>query len=118
MAIEQSVLHELTIQLETEKLQLEQELNRIATPTGTPGEYETRFEDLGREEGDSLTETEQYIDNVAVENTLEQKLQDVLDALSHIEAGSYGICTECGSEIALDRLRVYPSAKVCMNHKQ
>jgi DnaK suppressor protein len=118
MAIEQSVIKELTAQLEAEKIQLEKELNKIATPTGTPGEYETRFEDLGREEGDSETETEQYVDNIAIESTLEQKLQDVMGALSRIEAGSYGQCMKCGQDIALERLRVYPSAKLCMNHNQ
>jgi RNA polymerase-binding transcription factor DksA len=118
MSIEQSVIQELKTQLETEKLRLEQELSRIANPTGTPGEYKTRFEDLGREEGDSETETEQYIDNIAIESTLEQKLQDVTEALARIHAGSYGTCEECRAEIALERLRAYPSAKICMNHNQ
>jgi RNA polymerase-binding transcription factor DksA len=118
MAIEQSITEELKSQLEAEKARLEKELGMIANPTGTPGGYETRFEDLGREEGDSETETEQYVDNIAVENTLEQKLQDVIDALGRIESGSYGKCEKCGEEISLDRLRAYPSAKVCMNHNQ
>lgn len=117
MAIEQATLLELKSQLESEKLRLEQELARIANPTGTPGEYETRFEDIGREEGDSETETEQYIDNIAVENTLEQKLQDVIEALGRIENGAYGKCVECGEEIAIERLKAYPSAKICMNHQ-
>ncbi|MDD5083880.1 MAG: TraR/DksA C4-type zinc finger protein [Candidatus Moranbacteria bacterium] len=116
MAIEQSVLQELKTQLEANKLTLEQELGRIANPTGTPGEYETRFEDFGREEGDSETETEQYVDNIAVENTLEQKLQDIIEALERMEAGTYGKCEVCGADIALDRLQAYPSAKICMNH--
>lgn len=118
MAIEQTVLQELKAKLEVEKARLESELSRIANPTGTPGEYETRFEDIGREEGDSETETEQYIDNIAVESTLEQKLQDVIEALGRVEDGSYGKCAECGEDISLDRLRVYPSAKICMNHQK
>ncbi len=116
MAIETSILQELTSQLESEKLQLEQELNRIANPKGIHGEYETRFEDLGREEGDSATETEQYVDNIAIESTLEQKLQEVIDALDRIQKGVYGKCEECGEDISLDRLRAYPSARICMNH--
>ena len=118
MTIEQTVLQELRTQLDSEKLRLEQELARIANPTGTPGEYETRFEDIGREDGDSETETEQYIDNIAVENTLEQKLQDVIEALDRMEDGSYGKCVECGDAVAIDRLRAYPSAKICMNHNR
>lgn len=118
MTIESSVLQELTLKLEAEKVQLEKELGRIANPTSTPGEYTTRFEDLGREEGDSETETEQYIDNVAVESTLEQKLQDVIEALERVKDGSYGKCAECGEDISIDRLQAYPSARVCMNHNQ
>lgn len=118
MAIEQTVLQELRAQLESEKLRLEHELARIANPTGTPGEYETRFEDIGREDGDSETETEQYIDTIAVENTLEQKLHDAIEALGRVEDGSYGKCVECGEDIAIERLRAYPSAKICMNHNR
>lgn len=116
MTIKQSVLQKLDLQLKAEKAQLEQELNRIAVPTGTPGEYETRFEDFGREEGDSAAETEQYVDNMAIENTLEQKLQDVIEALDRISKGSYGKCALCGEDIVLDRLHAYPSAKICMKH--
>jgi RNA polymerase-binding transcription factor DksA len=117
MVIEREVLQELKEQLLQEKLHLEGELTRIATPTGTPGEYETRFEDIGREDGDSETETEQYVDNIAVENTLEQKLQDVTDALNRMEMEKYGKCEICGEDIAIDRLYAYPSARICMNHK-
>lgn len=118
MSIKQSEIQELTVLLEAEKLHLEKEISRIAVPTDTSGEYKTRFEDFGREDGDSETETEQYIDNMAVENTLEQKLQDVTDALVRVRDGVYGKCTQCGEEIPLDRLRAYPSAKICMNHNR
>ena len=116
MAIEQSVITELALKLEEEKLKLETELGRIANPTGVPGEYETRFEDLGREDGDSETETEQYVDNIAIESTLEDKLHDVADALEKIKTGVYGKCEKCGVDISIERLSVYPSARICMNH--
>lgn len=116
MAIESSTLDTLKTLLEGEKTRLNEELSRIANPTETPGEYETRFEDLGREEGDSIVETEQYVDNIAVGSTLEQKLQDVSEALDRMESGLYGKCELCGEDIPTDRLMAYPSAKVCMKH--
>lgn len=116
MAIEQSIIDAVTLKLESEKVKLETELSKIADPTGVPGEYETRFEDLGREDGDSETETEQYVDNIAVESTLEDKLHDVTDALEKIKAGAYGKCEKCGADISIERLSVYPSARICMNH--
>lgn len=118
MAINQETIQEIREKLLAEKLQLEEEIGRIATPTGTPGEYETRFEDLGREEGDSIVETEQYVDNIAVENTLTQKLQDIIEALQRIDGETYGKCTVCGEYIALERLQVYPSAKTCVHHAE
>lgn len=118
MAIEQTMIDELTSKLEAEKAKLETELGKIADPTDVPGEYETRFEDLGREDGDSETETEQYVDNMAVESTLEDKLRDVTDALDKIKAGTYGKCEKCGVDISIERLTAYPSARICMNHNE
>ncbi len=116
MALEQTQLQELQAQLENKKVQLEQELNRIATPTGTPGEYKTRFEDFGREDGDSESETQQYVDTIGVEDTLEQQLAAVTDALMRIQDGSYGKCGKCGMDIDPERLRAYPAAKMCIQH--
>jgi DnaK suppressor protein len=35
-------------------------------------------------------------------------------ALGRIADGSYGICSHCGGEIALKRLRIYPGATRCI----
>ncbi|MGH7192254.1 MAG: TraR/DksA family transcriptional regulator [Candidatus Saccharimonadales bacterium] len=42
-----------------------------------------------------------------------QELLDVDAALMRIQTGRYGICTDCGEEIPLQRLEVYPTAKRC-----
>lgn len=116
MSIDTQTLDALKHQLQEEKNRLEKELGRLATPTGVAGEYETKFEDIGSEEGDSVVETEAYVDNIAVESNLEQQLRDVNEALERMESGAYGRCLECGDEIDIERLRVYPAAKVCMKH--
>jgi DnaK suppressor protein len=46
-----------------------------------------------------------------------QFLQTIEAALERIDAGSYGICTQCGGAIHEVRLKVVPTAKLCMDCK-
>jgi RNA polymerase-binding protein DksA len=43
-----------------------------------------------------------------------RELKDIDRALEDVEAGRYGICRECGDEIAPARLRVMPFAIRCV----
>ncbi|PIE58294.1 MAG: RNA polymerase-binding protein DksA [Desulfobulbus propionicus] len=48
----------------------------------------------------------------------ERRLMDKIDeALARIEDGSYGICADCGEEIAIKRLQARPVAKFCIDCK-
>lgn len=40
--------------------------------------------------------------------------QRILTALEKIEEGTYGICMDCGNEIAEKRLKSYPNAARCL----
>ena len=42
------------------------------------------------------------------------KLGGLEQALGRIEAGTYGRCTECGAEIPLARLEVFPETATCV----
>ena len=44
----------------------------------------------------------------------ELKLGGLQQALSRIEEGTYGRCTECGAEIPRDRLQVFPETATCV----
>ncbi len=44
-----------------------------------------------------------------------QKWMAVNDALARIEKGTYGICQDCGEEIAFPRLEAFPTAELCVN---
>ena len=52
-------------------------------------------------------------------NSLDSYNQNLLiqieDALQKIEAGTYGICDQCGKAIAPERLEIMPYAKYCMD---
>jgi DnaK suppressor protein len=41
------------------------------------------------------------------------EIRDIEAARKRIEAGSYGVCIDCGIDIGLDRLTAYPTAKRC-----
>lgn len=111
MPLDAVVVAELKEKLLAEKKQLEGELGRIGNPTGAAGDYETKFDDLGNDPDENASEVEEYVDNVAVEGSLETQLKDVLDALAKVEAGTYGVCEKTGEVIPLDRLRAYPAAR-------
>jgi DnaK suppressor protein len=108
---------ELKTKLEEEKIKLEEELLKIAKPTGTPGDFETKFSEIGTDKDDNATEVEEYADNLSIETNLERQLKDVKDALERMEKGTYGICENCNGEIDAERLKAYPSARVCIKCK-
>lgn len=111
MTLDAATLQELKDKLLAEKSRLEGELSRLGDPTGVQGDYETKFDDLGNDPDENATEVEEYVDNVAVEGTLETQLKDVNDALAKMAAGTYGVCEKTGEAIPLDRLRAYPAAR-------
>ncbi len=103
---------ELEKKLLAEKNRLEKELERIAKKE--EGDYQAKFEDLGREDDDRAEEVESYAAKVAITETLEKNLKDVLEALEKIRKGTYGQCENCQTEIPLERLMAYPAAKTCL----
>ena len=115
--ISEELKKELKGKLEEEKSNLERDLNKIAKPTGTSGDYETNFDELGTDKEDNATEVEEYSDNLAVESSLEGQLKDINDALERMENGTYGICDNCNEEIDIERLKVYPAARTCIKCK-
>jgi DnaK suppressor protein len=41
------------------------------------------------------------------------QLEQVLDALRRLDAGTYGLCTSCNAAIRVERLLVFPEARTC-----
>jgi len=39
----------------------------------------------------------------------------IQEALRRLDADTYGICTECGSPVAAERLLVFPESGTCAN---
>ena len=70
--------------------------------------------DSGEEEAD---EVEEMVINKALLILFEKRLEGIGDALTKIEAGTYGICEDCGKEISIKLLKVDPESKLCQNCK-
>lgn len=113
MPLEKAFIEEMRGRLEEEKVRLEADLSRLGKKVGE-GDYETSFRDMGSDEDENASEVEQYIDDKALEDNLENQLRDVSDALGRIAAGTYGICEKTGSEISPERLRAYPAARTAL----
>ena len=42
-----------------------------------------------------------------------EEVRELEEALARMHSGSYGICTDCGADIGITRLRVCPTAQRC-----
>ncbi len=49
----------------------------------------------------------------AVEETSQAELKQLERALERLEAGTYGVCEDCGAQIERERLKVVPYASQC-----
>jgi DnaK suppressor protein len=77
---------------------------------------------------DEMNLSTHLMDNAAL--TLEQELDDTLEenssnvlaeidaALERIDAGTYGVCANCGKEIPPERLEALPYATLCIDCKR
>ena len=51
----------------------------------------------------------------ALGNEAREELGKISVALSRMESGAYGLCTECGVPIATQRIEAYPYADECID---
>jgi len=84
----------------------------------------TLAEDAGEETAydnhlaDTATETYDRELDYTLEENSEHVLADIEAALKRIEEGTYGICTNCGKPIAVERLEALPWATLCIDCKR
>lgn len=105
--------------LEAEKATLEAELATIGRRNpSNPADWEAVPQSTGQESDptDAADLIEGYEENSAILKDLEIRYNDVLAALSRIDAGTYGMCEVSGEEIETERLNADPAAKTCKAH--
>lgn len=114
-----TILDELRAQLQQTRTQLASQLRTLHADEEEQGREDTdesRFEevhDLGEDSAD-LEALERDAGNVAV---VRAQLEDVDRALEKFDAGTYGVCEQCGLPIPLARLRRVPAARFDAPHQ-
>lgn len=112
-------LEEIKQKLLAEREKLEKELGSFAEQNpATRGEYDTRFPDYGKDEGESAAEVAEYDTNLQIEQTLEGQFRDVQKSLKKLEDGAYGICKYCEKPIEERRLLARPTSGSCVECKK
>ncbi|MFH1509853.1 MAG: TraR/DksA C4-type zinc finger protein [Candidatus Nealsonbacteria bacterium] len=118
--MDKKLIEELKIKLETERKDLENNLKSFATKDDKlKDDWDTKFPNWEGETGGAALEkgadqVEQYGNMLGVEHSLEAQLKDVNKALEKIEKGTYGKCENCEGYMPEERLKVFPSAKICI----
>ncbi len=92
--------------LESERDSLRQQLADLGI--GSVGvDYDANF-------ADSSQVTAERGENEALTTSLAESLQEVEEALAKFATDKYGICENCGQQIAPDRLEAKPEARLCI----
>lgn len=69
-------------------------------------------------EADSKERAKQLEDSEVVDalgNEAREEIAKISAALSRMDAGEYGTCTQCGSDIDVARMQAYPYADECID---
>lgn len=68
----------------------------------------------GNHMADDATEVEEQTKSLALRQHVEGMLKEIDRAIARAEKGTYGICERCKKPIAEERLKVMPSATLCI----
>jgi len=117
-ALSKKELAEFRRVLEAERERLTEELEAIEehlpeveqVSMDTTGGYD---EDLADVASDAFEREKGF----AIENSVQELLNQVEEALGRMDEGTYGLCEVCGQLIHPERLRALPYARLCIDCK-
>lgn len=113
-----------TVDTEHFRVQLLKERERVQAAiahlrSDHPGSLDEEVEEVAGTSDNHLGETATATVGREIDYSLGENAGQVLDAidaaLARIEDGTYGTCTECGREIAPERLEAHPWASLCID---
>ncbi len=73
---------------------------------------------IGNHMADDANQTSEQETMLTLQHSAERELQQVNAALARIEAGTYGICANCGKQINPARLQARPFSTLCIDCQQ
>ncbi|HET7483050.1 MAG TPA: TraR/DksA C4-type zinc finger protein [Actinomycetota bacterium] len=71
---------------------------------------------IDQHQADLATDTFEREKEMAILRTMQDQMSEIEAALDRIDAGTYGKCEECGSDIGDERLDAIPTARFCIDH--
>lgn len=95
-----------------EQLESRDETNRdhsLRDSTGELSSADNHPADIG-------TEVFERGRDLAIQETLDHELEQIMSALQRMDQGEYGTCAECGLEIPYERLEALPYTAYCLEH--
>lgn len=110
--------------LEEEKSRLETHLSQIGKRNpANPQDWEAMPAEAGMdirisEQSELADAFEEFENRSALQAHLEERLNDIINALERIEKGTYGACQTCREKIEEARLEANPSAPTCIKHSK
>lgn len=112
------ILAELRDALERKRTHLREQLAALRAAEGA-GDTPTSdaSTDAPGDEGDESVDLEAWDTGYQEALDLRAELSEIAHALAKFDAGTYGICEECGRPIPLARLRVLPEARYDAQHQ-
>ena len=73
--------------------------------------------DFGGSFADAASVTAERTEVLGLVESLKAQLDNIDNALAHIEAGTYGTCDRCGNAISQARLEFRPESVLCVDCK-
>ncbi len=95
------------------RAQLEEERDRVRGQLQEMHADDASFDD-GFADTSQVTAERGEIE--ALSGSLTETLRDLEDALTKLDAGTYGVCESCGEPIGDARLEAMPAARFCIKH--
>ena len=115
--MDDKTLASLRAQLESDLARLEAEvaeIKREGHEALSDASGENNYRDHMADQGSATFEREL---DMTLDDNVRAALDEVRKALARVDAGTYGVCERCQSEIADSRLEAMPTANLCITCK-
>jgi DnaK suppressor protein len=112
-------LDDLRERLQTERVELEEQLTTIETESFATSQSDMSGEvSFDEENADAGTFTFERERDLSIENNVRDLLAKIDRALTRMDEGTYGICSRCGKPIEKARLKALPYVDLCLKDAQ
>jgi RNA polymerase-binding protein DksA len=110
---DKKTLKELKELLDKEKKELQEKVEELNLKEK---DMAIKMPDFMASEDSSIEadEVEELNNLLSLKMEWENEIDRINQALERMEKGNYGICVECGNLIEIERLKIEPTAQICM----